>query len=93
MTRMAAMVMRMVTHGDDDEDEDAAHDDYDDGDGDGGDDDGGDDDADDDDEEEEEEEDKRDPRMHQPCCYTLSRPMFPPHMFIQASFSHLNARP
>ena len=44
-------------------------------------------------EEEEEEEDQREPRMHQRCCYTPSRPMSPPHKFIQASFSHLDARP
>ena len=54
--------------------------------------------ADDDDDEEEEaeeeeEEDQRESRMHQRCCYTPSRPMSPPHKFIQESFSHLDARP
>ena len=50
-------------------------------------------DKDEEEEEEEEEEDQREPRMHQRCCYTPSRPMSPPHKFIQASFSHLDARP
>ena len=34
-------------------------------------------------EKEEEEEDQREPRMHQRCCYTPSRPMSPPHKSIQ----------
>ena len=42
---------------------------------------------------EEEEEDQREPRIHQRRCYTPSRPMSPPHKSIQASFSHLDARP
>ena len=48
---------------------------------------------DDDDDDEEEEEDQREPRIHQRRCYTPSRPMSPPHKSIQASFSHLDARP
>ena len=43
--------------------------------------------------EEEEKGDQREPRIHQRRCCTPSRPMSPPHKSMQASFSHLDARP
>ena len=44
-------------------------------------------------EKEEEEEDQREPRMHQRCCYTPSRPMSPPHKSMQVFLFTLGRAP
>ena len=43
--------------------------------------------------EEKEDADQREPRMHQRCCYTPSRPMSPSQSPCEYPLPHLDARP